>query len=1015
MRVFFAILVFCCWPFSKAMPQTFPLKTFPMESLTIDDGLSQGMINWIAQDYLGFMWIATKDGLNRYDGSHFVVYRHNPADTRTLAENMVSYIFEDSKKRLWIATASNGLDLFDRDSETFTHFTHDEKNKQSLAGAKVNALAEDLDGNLYVSTNAGLCLVNETTAANGKPGFSFTVIDGHPYCKVFATKKGQIWVSPANDSVYTLTKTDGGITKKSMPLSISHTTGGRKFTKEVLSFAYDKAHGLLYMILPDGLLRYNEKQDNWKQMPGLPINSDELSYSSFIYSTGTIWIAANDRILLYDTSAHATFQLATGNEKMAQMLAHPHHFMKDRSGNVWIGTKGYGILKYNSRAEKFHHTDTESIVGMTENNDGHVIILKHNQLAGLFDKGTNSYTGLLPQIEKGIKTSNIHVLAAQQDHTGNYWLACDNLPFMLFNNKSKTAATLHVPPSNYFPIYKSLQGNIWACTSDSAICFDTNGKNIASYGFPIQNNISFYAFIQAIHQQNDSIFWMASTNGLLRLNKNTRSWKTYQNDPADAASLSSNMAFSLCADPAQPEKYLWVGTNGSGLNRLDIDAGLFTRYTAKDGLPNDVVYGILTDNDGHLWISTNNGLSKFSPSQQSFQNFEAKDGLQGNEFNRYAYCKTKDGTLFFGGINGFNYFNPQEIGKNALPPNIVITALKIGNKPVAIDDDKKILTKSIGMTERIVLNHSDNMISFDFIALDFTQPSKNQYQYKMEGFDKEWIHAGTVHAATYTNLDPGQYSFKVKGSNSDGVWNENGASIQLTILPPWWATWWFRSLLLLAIGMAAYSFYRYRLRQALQVQAIRNKIASDLHDEIGSNLSSISIFSHVGKEQSEGQPVAQVLQKISSYAQQSMEAMGDIVWMINATNDRFENIIDRMRELAVELLEAKKIGLVLDINDRLNQIKLGMQERKNFWLIYKEALNNAAKYAEADKVFISLQLENGWVMLQVKDDGIGFDAGKPGVGNGLKNMRQRALLLKGLFSITSAPGNGTSIELKFKV
>jgi Y_Y_Y domain/Histidine kinase len=263
----------------------------------------------------------------------------------------------------------------------------------------------------------------------------------------------------------------------------------------------------------------------------------------------------------------------------------------------------------------------------------------------------------------------------------------------------------------------------------------------------------------------------------------------------------------------------------------------------------------------------------------------------------------------------------------------VITDFKIGNKPVSINDSKKILAKPIEMTEKIVLHYSDNMISFDFAAMDFTQPSKNLYQYKLDGFDHEWIQSGTVHSATYTNLDPGTYTFHVKGSNSDGVWNEKGTSIMLEIFPPWYMTWWFRTLVVIIIVAAAYSFYRYRLQQALKLQAIRNKIASDLHDEIGSNLSSISIFSDVAKEETQGTAVGTVLSKISSYTRESMEAMSDIVWMINASNDRFENIINKMREFAVELIEAKKCFLQLNIDDHLNNIKLGMQERKNFWLI----------------------------------------------------------------------------------
>lgn len=280
---------------------------------------------------------------------------------------------------------------------------------------------------------------------------------------------------------------------------------------------------------------------------------------------------------------------------------------------------------------------------------------------------------------------------------------------------------------------------------------------------------------------------MGTTEGLLRFSLRDRRWTVYQSGTNNPSSLSSNLIYSLCLDSLQPKKYLWIGTGG-GLNRMDMLTGGCIAFSVKDGLPNNVIYGVLNDDDGNLWMSTNKGLCCFAPQRQTFKNFDYKDGLQSNEFNKGAYLRTQDGCLFFGGVNGFNYFYPREILNNMTVPQIVITGLKIRNQPVPVQPEGSPLTKVIYLTQELTLPYEQNFVSFEFASMDFTYPEKNEYQYKLEGFERDWIHSGTTHSATYTNLDPGTYTFRVKGSNNDGTWNEEGASVQLFILPPWYMT-----------------------------------------------------------------------------------------------------------------------------------------------------------------------------------------------------------------------------------
>ena len=1001
----------------KRLP--FPEKRLSFEALTIDDGLSQGMINCIIQDKFGFMWFATKDGLNRFDGYHFVVYRHDVNNKNSLADNFANYIFEDSKGRLWICTPSQGLDLFDRDTETFIHFKHDDKNSNSICDNNIVAITENTEGVIFISTGRGICILNEKKNKNGKTDFSFTTINKLSWGKLYPGNNGTVWTTSSDNKFYRITGRGNGF--KSEEKSFNNFASSNVLPVSTLliqSIVHNKIHGVLYFIRRDAIIKYDERTGDYEDITN---NKFEVNYITqpVAYIKGNIWIP-DTRLLVFDTQTKTTSWIKSDDPKYDLMLNSTNCVYEDRSGNIWVGTSGYGLLKYNARADKFHHTDNVSIGWMREDNNGNILIVKRGDVVWVFDKKTRSYIKKLPDsisIANG-KLYGGGIEAVLQDKDSSYWIAKQNI---LHYNEREKKFEYPVYNKNFsFPIYDDKNGMIWAGTNNSFCGYNKKTKQFTHYLYPVHTENQPYKFIEAIYLQSDSIFWLGTINGLFRFNKNTGEWKQFKNISADTSSLSNDIIFSLCADPVYPDKYLWVGTNGGGLNRFDFTTQKFLHYSIKDGLPNDVIYGILSDDDGNLWMSTNKGLSKFTPpsgeARGSFQNYETKDGLQSNEFNRYAFCKTRDGTLFFGGVNGFNYFNPRDLTNNKALPNVVITDFKIANKQITIQSKEKILQKPIYLTDKIVLKYEYNMISFDFAAMDFSQSGKNLYQYKLDGFDKEWIQSGTQHFATYTNLDPGSYTFHVKGSNSDGVWNEAGTSIQLIILPPWFMTWWFRTAAVIIILSAAYAFYRYRLSHALKLQAVRNRIASDLHDEIGSNLSNISIFSNVAQQRAKtSNEDTALLQKITEYTQVSMDAMSDIVWMINARNDRFENIIVRMRSLAAEIFEATNCTLHIHFDEKLNHIKLNMEERKNFYLIYKEAINNIAKYADCKEVWIEMKMHHNKVTLNIRDNGKGFDMLNGNKGNGLFNMQKRAEALKGKLNVVSNIGEGTLVELSFEV
>ncbi|MEO7523115.1 MAG: triple tyrosine motif-containing protein, partial [Ferruginibacter sp.] len=570
-----------------------------------------------------------------------------------------------------------------------------------------------------------------------------------------------------------------------------------------------------------------------------------------------------------------------------------------------------------------------------------------------------------------------------------------------------------------FPLYDDGRNNLWFGNTNGIVHFNKLTKSSTEYPFPAKTTMGPYDYLQAIHRDAKGILWLGTLEGLYRFDPEKKSWKQYKNISGDLTSLNNNLIFSICPDPLQPDKYLWIGTKGGGLNLFDQGEGTFKHYTEKQGLSNDVVYGILGDAGSNLWMSTNKGISKFDTQTRQFKNYNVNDGLQGNEYNRNAFCKTSNGCLYFGGITGFNYFDPPKLTGSNYIPFVWITGINVLNKPLLFREQPSVLIKPPYLTDSIRLRYEQNMISFEFASTDFSAFHNNRFQYKLSGFDANWIQAGVNNTATYTNLDPGTYELLVKGSNSYGVWNEHPTKLFISIMPPWYLTWWFRISMLVLLFSLLYGIHRYRLGKILQMQKVRNDIAGDLHDEIGSNLSAIAVFSELAGNPKKTNPeVAGLLKKISGYTQNTQDSMSDIVWMIDTKNDRLGALKLRMQSFANELLEARDIGVRFSSDPLLDDVKLSMLQRKAVYMVFKEAINNIVKYAHAKQVAIDLKRENNLIHLSINDNGKGFileelqDKNLKG-GNGLENMKRRAHSIKGKLLVESTAATGTRITLLF--
>ncbi|HXG00342.1 MAG TPA: triple tyrosine motif-containing protein, partial [Bacteroidota bacterium] len=492
--------------------------------------------------------------------------------------------------------------------------------------------------------------------------------------------------------------------------------------------------------------------------------------------------------------------------------------------------------------------------------------------------------------------------------------------------------------------------------------------------------------VWCVFEDSKKRLWVGTFGGGLGLfNRASQTFVRYQQREGDTASLGSNLVYAITEDA---QGYLWVGTFAGGLNRFDPTTGTFQRYTQRDGLPNNFVKVALTDHNGLLWISSDRGISRYDPKAHTFTNYTTTDGLHGNVFLSGAYCKTRDGMFIFGGMSGATAFYPDSVRTISIPPPVAITSFLVYDQPYPLEQPAY-------AARSVALSHDQNFLAFEFSALDFTASSRNRYRYKLEGLDTGWVEAGTQRLARYTHLPPGAYTFRVIGSNKDGVWNVTGASLAITIAPPFWGTWWFRLTALAAVIAVGIGLYNYRVNRLLEIERLRVRIASDLHDDIGSSLTKISLQSELIQEGIEPSEIPTYLKNIATMSRDLVTAMSDIVWSIDARNDTIENLIEKMKSFGGGTLSAKDIRFQLAYSGLDLKKKIPVDVRENLYLIFKEAINNIAKHSAASNVNVSLRNDADGFRMFIVDDGIGWEGTRKPTGHGTRNMKMRAERLGG--------------------
>ena len=1039
-----ALLAVC----GGARPQApLPVVELPVQWITVDDGLPQGTVEVCFHDRAGYLWIPTPAGLVRSDGYTMRVFRPIDGDSTSLSSTDAYHQFQSQDGAIWMTTET-GIDRYDPRTERFEQVYRAGPSEKHSDGIWWHFMQDADTGKLLVQ---GLrrCLVidraprpgNSTAPARWRVRDHHKVYPGldlHKPMWVKMTSHGNIWsVNP--DSLFFI------------PSASTAPEGERRWAlpreeprdgawDEIPIISIDNDRSRVYFLRGRSIIVFHattgDPLDTLDTGPGR-----DMGNRMFGDSRQQFWTALSDTWLSrIDLTSGRLEEVRVRATNRTDMPAQPvlYAYGEDRNGNLYIGTKGHGLMKYNLRQERLQR--------MLQGQSGSIIradskgeLLFDAELLTQLNAGTNEPLGVRISQQLNTQGRGIHSRACAVDASGRYWLnthVSKDGSGVRVERWSKDLSEWWILPldSTEVPreIFHGSNDEIWivvwspAWTAHHLVRVDTRTSTIIGrYPFPRPIKEMYYPVISALTIAPDSSLWMATVEGLLNLDPRTNTWREFHHNEKDPTSLPGDLLYSVCLDPDDPQRYLWVGTRGQGLAKLDITTGKCRRYTTKDGLPDEVIYGILPDARHNLWISTNMGLCRMDPRTGATRNFTKADGLAGNEFNRYGAEKSPDGRFYFAGVDGYTSFDPEDFYTDAKPSPTVITGLRLSNKEVATGRfalpgaEAALLPEAIEYLSEVILPYDQRMITFTFACMDHTAPGKNRFRYKLEHFDEEWVELGTAHEATFTNLDPGTYTFRVQGRNSEEVWDERGAALTLIITPPWWRTWWFRIAAGLAFAGSLYGFYRYRLAQAVKVVQVRERIARDLHDEIGSTLSSVQLYSAVAQRKTEGQHAEahELLGRITESTTSVLEAMNDIVWAVNAENDDLAHVVQRMNSYAERLADARECALRFEVQDGIAAQHLGMTQRKNLYLIFKEALNNAVKYSACKNLLILLSKEKSGYLLRVQDDGIGFEVnGRRDAnlgGNGLGNMQRRAAEMGGKLELRSAPGKGTTVELRF--
>jgi ligand-binding sensor domain-containing protein/signal transduction histidine kinase len=1046
------------------------------EHLDVQSGLPESQATDLLQDKLGYIWLGTLNGLVRYDGYNAKVYELGAEKRENLKDFAVSAICEGNNGIIWVSTI-NGIFRYDRGSDTFTQFNDAMLHTNKHINSYRQALINDDDGNLWIYYDHAndAYYDHDIVKFNANSG-KFTE---YPQFVASAVKtgKGEVWFGTGRGLMY-YNKSNQKMTGPFTPLaagkrlaflnlyeapsqkgvlwfSMSDTLGNNKgfglFSFDIGSHTFKQyAHSSSEpkSLLNDTVeaIKEDKQQRLWVGTTRGISRLDRQTGQFKNYAFADIGVyqieeKPDGKLYLLTDNGITEFNPANGSSKKDTSSNDVHSLagdgirklLVDHNGLLWAGLANGGLDHENPLRSKFdvYQPDLSRKDGypaFTRNGirqaaDGYCWMGSDEGLVR-WKPNTDSF-----QRVKLPGTTKAWVRVKLIDRDGLLWCVSEKLPLFTYNPKTSAINDFKSNTELTDPIIfcEDHKGIIWIGSSEKGL-FSYNKKTRKFTHYPYETHSASIRYdgkkldgnqVTAIFEDSQGVVWIGidAEGGLDRFNREDGTFTSFLDRRKGLWAVTSIFEDHMGR--------FWVGTYMRGLFLFDRKTGESRNFTTRDGLLQNQVEAFQEDKNGKLWLTNENGITAMDPNTNTFTNYTTANALPFVNMGR-AFFKLGDGEFLYQvAEKGMITFRPEMLTKNLYPPQVNIESLTHNNPRANNDSATKVMLFG---KNKIELPHSQNRIIINYVALHYADALQNQYACQLIGYDKNWVKEGIQRSVTYTNLSPGTYTFRVKAANSDGVWNNAGASVEIVILPPWWFTWWAWLIYIALIVAAIYALLEYRTRKLvvdnqklelevvdqrdkLNMATIRSGIAADFHDELGSILSSIALYSEIAMTDTftDEQRTKSILSLISESSRSTVSAMQDMIWAIQPKNDSMLEVINRIREYAYPIAELKNISLAFEIADNVPQLILPMDTRKNAYLVVKEALNNAFKYAGATHIIVEITAQNNTLAMEIKDNGNGFDPAAVKKGNGLNNMQKRADMAKGTLLITSKQGRGTII------
>ncbi|GAB4024581.1 hybrid sensor histidine kinase/response regulator transcription factor [Spirosoma gilvum] len=1030
------------------------------QELTISNGLSQGMVFDIKQDAKGFIWVATKDGLNRYDGHTFKVFSHDPYNKFSISDDACSALLIDSHHRLWVGTLTNGLNLFDHRTQRFYHLTISDRAASGAGNYEIRQLAEDPEGNIWVSTDKNQ-LFKISLPDPLKTGFPDTTnftrqVRIHQLS--FPGKEMNIHHFQFNPTGEAIVGTSDGMSI----LNWRQPTGLKPINRVIHrgiaigSTDDDALPGYWFSATQEGVFAWHNGQVKARWFPSQrTANVTIKCLDERIIAIATVdylWVMSPAEFLQRDSlTAQNAYAV------MPPSLFGVRALLKDQTGGLWVGTSGYGLRLFNPKIKLFQtYLPNHSLSYLYQDRQGRIYAREqyaYNQV----ELATNRLT----PIDPANTTNGMVQRFLIQDRQQNFWITNggpepDRFFIQKFSSDWKLLKTYPLPKGLFFGVFGNQTvddkaGKLWIGAGDGKLLrFDPVAETFQVFSYEhLLPSKGTPAETYALYFDRANTLWIGTQKGLVRAKSvlTRPEFSIYKNSTTDRRSLSNDFVSCVIDDPYQPDHYLWVSTKGGGLEQLDKQAGTFRHFAEAQGLPNKVVYGLLVDSFKKLWMSTNRGLAQFDPKTFTFRNYAKADGLQDDEFNTGSFFKSPSGDLMFGGINGLTIFRPGDFARaNSQLPQVHIVGLKVNNKAVETGADDGILATNIEDAQTVNLNHTHSLLSVEFGVMDYTNPTKNRYRYRLEGINENWVEAGDNRIATFTQLPVGTYRLEMMGSANGNVWSKP-VTLQIIMHPPVYRTGWaylLYTLILSVVGWLLYRFQRQRLllQQQLvyeqqeasrlaELDALKTQFFANISHELRTPLTLISgPVEQMAKEYAEDWrfPILQQnakrllglinqlldLTKLEAGQLKPEPETGDLAGFFRLVASSFTSMAES-QQINFSFAQAETVYWTSFDRDKVEKIVTNL-------------LANALKFTPAGKaVVMEVVYQGGRAFLTLRDTGIGIPAAKlphifdrfyqvdgkvnrsyEGTGIGLALVKELVQVLGGTLSVDSTEGEGTT-------